>query len=153
MTSMQRTRNESDVSAVEEGLWLEEWAEILFGDQPDPVLIHMDGRIAYANLPFGRLVGIDPAKLRGRRPASLYAEGDRAGAVARLRAALHAERPTSVGRQSLQGLDGLTVDVESTLLALPVFDGEQLLLIEVLRPCDAAEGAPGAGATRGIAGH
>jgi PAS domain S-box-containing protein len=113
------------------------FAEDLFGDQPDPVLIHWNGCVAYVNPPFARLLGIDSQTLQGGPCAALYDDRDRAVVLEWIRAA--DDRSISIGRHRLRRADGTSLPVESVLMTLPVHDGEDRLLVEVVHRDPPAE--------------
>jgi len=110
----------------------EQWAEMLFGDQPDAVLIHRRGRVAYANGRLGVLLGIDPRALYGRPVLELYAEDDHPLALARLQRAAFTGHPTPPARHRLPRPPGEPVEVEVATLVMPM-DGAAPLVVEVLR--------------------
>jgi PAS domain S-box-containing protein len=110
---------------------LREYAQMLFEDQPDAVLIHQRGRVIYANGPLGLLLGVPPRALYGRPAADVYPERERAAASARLETAAAGE-PTPVARHRLRRCDGTPVSVVTSSLRLPI-DGDDSLVVEVLR--------------------
>jgi len=121
---------------------LADWSEMLFGDLPNAVLVNLRGRVVYANPPAGQLLCLDPRELLGRPSFDHFDAGDRAGALAQLAASSSPHCAGPVTRRQLRRGDGRSVAVELALIVLPVLDGGESLVVEVLR-----EPEPGRGGT------
>jgi len=112
---------------------LPEWAEMLFGDLPSAVLVNLHGRVVYANPPAAHLLRRAPDELLGRPSFEHLVASDRASALARRAASTSLQRTGPVTRQRLRRGDGRTVPVEMALIVLPILDGGDPLVVEVLR--------------------
>lgn len=112
---------------------LPEWAEMLFGDLPGAVLVNFRGRVVYVNAAAARLLRRSPNDLLDRPSFEHLVASDRADALVQLATSDSPQRARPVTRQRLRRGDGRTATVEMALIVLPILDGGDSLVVEVLR--------------------